>query len=110
MTVHANNPGSTVNNAALGDWTATEAVTPERYTAVIDTNLRAPIFLVQAALPYMPRGSRIINISSLATRGVNIGPSIPPMPLYIASKAALEGLTQNWAVEVWVYNPPSHPI
>ena len=58
----------------------------------------------------MPCGSRIINISSLATCGVNIGLGILPMPLYIASKTALEGLTQNWAVEVWVYNPPSHPI
>ena len=89
-----------VNNAAFGDWTATEAITPERYSLVMDTNVRAPIFLVQAALPYIPRGGRIINISSFATRGVNIGPGIPPMPLYIASKIALEGLTQNWAVEV----------
>lgn len=66
----------------------------------MDTNVRAPVFLVQAALPHMPRGGRIVNIASFATRGVNIGPGIPPMPLYIASKIALEGLTRNWAVEV----------
>ncbi|KAH8812678.1 hypothetical protein F5884DRAFT_855973 [Xylogone sp. PMI_703] len=88
-----------VNNAALGDWTATTDITLERYNAVMDTNVRGPILLVQAALPYIPRGGRIINIGSFATRNVNIGPGIPPMPLYIASKIALEGLTQNWAVE-----------
>ncbi|KAK3384131.1 hypothetical protein B0T24DRAFT_73431 [Lasiosphaeria ovina] len=88
-----------VNNAALGDWTATEAITLERFAAVMDTNVRAPLMLVQAALPHIPRGGRIINISSFATRTVNIGPGIPPMPLYVASKLAVEGLTQNWAVE-----------
>ncbi|KAK0648734.1 hypothetical protein B0T16DRAFT_371257 [Cercophora newfieldiana] len=88
-----------INNAAIGDWTPTEDITLERYAAVMDTNVRAPIMLVQAALPYIPSGGRIINISSFATRGVNIGPGIPPMPLYVASKIALEGLTQNWAVE-----------
>ncbi|KAK3356317.1 hypothetical protein B0T25DRAFT_496843 [Lasiosphaeria hispida] len=88
-----------VNNAAQGDWTATQDITLERYAAVMDTNVRAPIMLVQAVLPHMPTGGRIINISSFATRMVNIGPGIPPMPLYIASKIALEGLTQNWAVE-----------
>jgi len=89
-----------VNNAALGDWTATQDITLERFAAVMDTNVRAPIMLVQAVLPHMPTGGRIINISSFATRVVNIGPGIPPMPLYVASKISLEGLTQNWAVEV----------
>ncbi|KAF7556946.1 hypothetical protein G7Z17_g1078 [Cylindrodendrum hubeiense] len=88
-----------VNNAALGDWTSTEDITLEKYSAVMDANVRGPILLVQAALPYIPRGGRIINIGSYATRAVNIGPGIPPMPLYIASKLALEGLSQNWAVE-----------
>jgi 3-oxoacyl-[acyl-carrier protein] reductase len=65
----------------------------------MNTNVRAPIMLVKEALPHIPRGGRIINISSYATRDVMIGPGIPDMALYICSKIALEGLTQGWAVE-----------
>ncbi|KAK0733135.1 hypothetical protein B0T26DRAFT_866475 [Lasiosphaeria miniovina] len=76
-----------------------ESVTPAQLSSGDPANVRAPLMLVQAVLPHIPRGGRIINISSLATRTVNIGPGIPPMPLYVASKLAVEGLTQNWAVE-----------
>lgn len=88
-----------VNNAALGDWTATSDISPECYEAVMNTNVRAPLFLVQAAFPYIPNGGRIINISSFATRNMCMGDGVPPMGLYIASKIALEGLSQGWAAE-----------
>jgi NAD(P)-dependent dehydrogenase (short-subunit alcohol dehydrogenase family) len=91
--------GDIVNNAALGDWTATTDINLELYEAVMNTNVRAPLFLVQAALPYIPNGGRIINISSFATRTMCMGDEMPPMGLYIASKIALEGLSQGWAAE-----------
>ncbi|KAK0719101.1 hypothetical protein B0H67DRAFT_642487 [Lasiosphaeris hirsuta] len=56
-------------------------ITLQRYAAVMDTNVRAPIILVQAALPHIPSGGHIINIFSFATRIVNISPGIPPMSL-----------------------------
>ena len=89
-----------VNNAALGDWTSTPNITLSHYEKVMNINVRAPLFLVQAALPYIPRGGRIINISSFATRQMMIGPGVPDMTLYILSKIALEGMAQGWAVEV----------
>lgn len=88
-----------MNNAALGDWTATPDITLSQYDAVMNTNVRAPLFLVQAALPYIPRGGRIINMSSFSTRTMMLGDGVPPMGLYIASKIALEGLSQGWAAE-----------
>lgn len=89
-----------MNNAALGDWTSTPDITVERYDAIMNTNVRGPLFLIKAALPYIPRGGRIINISSFATRTMMKGPGIPDMTLYTTSKIAIEGLTQGWAAEV----------
>ena len=89
-----------MNNAGTADWTTTEDVTSERFAEVMNLNVRAPVMMVQAALPHIPRGGRIINIGSFVSRNINLGAGMPPMPLYVASKIALEGLAQNWAVEV----------
>jgi NAD(P)-dependent dehydrogenase (short-subunit alcohol dehydrogenase family) len=88
-----------VNNAAAGDYTATEALTLDKYESIFNTNGRGPLFLVKEALPYIPHGGRIINIASFATRTMLVGPGIPPMALYTASKIAIEGLTYAWAAE-----------
>lgn len=74
--------------------TPTVEVTPEEMTLVFRTNVQGPLNLVQAALPYMPRGGRIINISTCLSRlGLH-------SPVYTASKAALDSLTYTWALEV----------
>lgn len=53
------------------------------------------LYLVQDAVPHMPRGSRIINIGSVISKlGVNV------MSTYGASKAALDSFTFSWAEEV----------
>ncbi|MCC5959330.1 MAG: SDR family oxidoreductase [Rhodobacteraceae bacterium] len=51
-------------------------------------NALAPMALISAALPYLPRGAAIVNITSINAR-------FPPAsaPVYGASKAALENLT-----------------
>ncbi|KAI1412060.1 NAD(P)-binding protein [Hypoxylon sp. FL1857] len=82
-----------VNNAAIAPMTPTVEVTPKEMTSVFSTNVQGPLFLVQAALPYMPRGGRIINISTCLSRmGLH-------SPVYAASKAALDSLTYTWALE-----------
>jgi NAD(P)-dependent dehydrogenase (short-subunit alcohol dehydrogenase family) len=43
----------------------------------------------------MPTGGRIINISSIASKM-----GIPLLPVYGATKAALDSLTYTWASEV----------
>lgn len=74
--------------------TPTVDVTSEEMTSVFHANVQGPLLLVQAALPYMPRGGRIINISTCLSR---MGQH---SPVYTASKAALDSLTFTWALEV----------
>ncbi|KAI0206588.1 NAD(P)-binding protein [Astrocystis sublimbata] len=82
-----------VNNAGIAPMTPSEEVTPEQISSVFSTNFNGPFFLVQAALPHMPRGGRIINISTCLSRmGLH-------SPVYTASKAALDSLTFTWALE-----------
>lgn len=58
-------------------------------------NVRAVIFTTQAVLPYIRRGGRIVNISSISARG-----GFATQTVYAATKAAVEGLTRVWATEL----------
>ena len=86
-----------VNNAGVGGNGVVEEASIESFTEVIDVNLNGVVRCVQAVMPHMrERGSGcIVNVSSVA--GV-IG-AIAQAP-YVASKWALEGLTEELAVEV----------
>ncbi|KAF2963968.1 hypothetical protein GQX73_g9604 [Xylaria multiplex] len=89
----AANKSNAVNNAGIAPMTPTVEVTPEEISSVLHTNFQGPFLLVQATLPYMPRGGRIINISTCLSRmGLH-------SPVYTASKAALDSLTYTWALE-----------
>ncbi|XXH03722.1 hypothetical protein Hte_010128 [Hypoxylon texense] len=82
-----------VNNAGIAPMTPTVEVTPEEILSVFRTNVQGALFLVQAALPHIPRGGRIINISTVLSRmGLH-------SPVYSASKAAIDSLTYTWAME-----------
>ena len=62
----------------------------------MDTNVRGPLLLVQALIPHLAtEGARIINISSVATKY-----PVPGLNMYGTSKAALEALTRQWAIEL----------
>ena len=62
----------------------------------MDTNVRGPLLLVQTLIPHLAsEGARIINISSVATKYPVSG-----LNMYGTSKAALERLTRQWAVEL----------
>jgi NAD(P)-dependent dehydrogenase (short-subunit alcohol dehydrogenase family) len=85
-----------VNNAGIFPGTATLGLTDEAFSAVLDTNVRAPFFLTQALLPAMlDRGSGVVvNVGSwVASVGISAG------TLYAASKAMVEALTRGWASE-----------
>jgi 3-oxoacyl-[acyl-carrier protein] reductase len=82
-----------VNNAASGKMLDFMKTDLEVYNDMFEINVRGPIFLVQAVLPVIRRGGRIINISSLAARD-----RMPcQFTLYSATKAAIEGMTRSWA-------------
>lgn len=80
-----------VNNAGAGDNRPLEEVTMDSYMRLMDVNVRAVVFMTQAILPYIPRGGRIINLSSISSRGGYATQSV-----YAASK----GLTRVWATEL----------
>lgn len=84
-----------VNNAGLGDNRPLEDVTLESYNKLMDINVRAVLFMTQAVLPYIPRGGRIVNLSSISARG-----GYSTQSVYAATKAAVEGLTKVWATEL----------
>jgi NAD(P)-dependent dehydrogenase (short-subunit alcohol dehydrogenase family) len=83
-----------VNNAAeiSPSGAAPEDVTPEQFDRSFAVNAKAPFFLVQRALPLLPEGGRIINISSGMTRLAK-----PSQMLYAMTKGALEQLTLHFA-------------
>ena len=72
-----------------------EDITPEHFADVMNLNVRAPLLMVQHVLPHFRRPGRIINIASAAARE-----GMRATGTYAASKAALEGYTRNWAVEL----------
>lgn len=85
-----------VNNASCYFKTVVDEITPEAWNKLIDTNLKAPVFLAQAAVPYLKKtkGS-IINI-------VDIHAQRPMLnyPIYSISKAGLSMATKSLAREL----------
>ncbi len=87
-----------VNNAAWNIGIAfpdLEALTPEIWDRVLETNLRAPFLLARAAAPLLKAdgGGHIVNISSAG--GISPGSS---SIAYSSSKAGLNHLTRCLAV------------
>lgn len=70
-------------------------ITLAEWDAMIALNLRAPLFLTQAAIPYLTGGGSIINIGSIEGRGAN-----PGHAAYSSTKAGVHGLTKALAVDL----------
>ena len=86
-----------VNNAGIGGNGVLEETSVDTYAEVMDVNVYGVIRCCQAVLPHMrERGEGcILNVSSIAGRIAAIAQSP-----YVASKWALEGLTEGLAQEV----------
>ena len=84
-----------VNNAGLGlsGRVAELRVADLRY--LFEVNLVGALHCIEAALPLMPRGGRIINVSSVVGKR-----AIPYVGGYCATKAALNALSDALRVEV----------
>lgn len=85
-----------VNNLGLAAHEAVDAVSYDTFARVMDLNLRPALQLCQALVPAMraARFGRIVNITSLVTRG------LPYRTSYAAAKAALESVTRTLAIEL----------
>ena len=79
-----------VNNAGIGDFARVDELSPERFRAVIETNLLGAYYAIHYAAPLMKKsgGGFIVNIVSLA--GVN---AFAGGAAYNASKFGLLGLS-----------------
>src|SRR4051794_25396344 len=82
-----------VNNAAVIQAASLDNVDDEQFERQFRVNVKGPLFLVQAAARVIGAdGGSIINISSINSRF-----PAPRVPIYSATKAALEALTVSLA-------------
>jgi 3-oxoacyl-[acyl-carrier protein] reductase len=86
-----------VNNAGVGNRTAMADMTEKEFDWTIAVNARGPFFAIQAAVPRMSNGGRIINISSCGTHIAQISGMLA---VYQMSKGALEMLAHCYAKEL----------
>lgn len=85
-----------VNNASSFFATKLGAVDTVAWDDLIGSNLKAPLFLAQAAAPHLDRsGGCIVNITDIHAERPLKG-----YPVYCAAKAGLLGLTRALALEL----------
>lgn len=86
-----------VNNAGVVNPAPMGSVVLSDFEATFALNARAPLFILQAALPYLPhdRSGRVINVSSITT---SMG--FWWQSCYAGTKGALEAMTRVWAREL----------
>ncbi|WP_214326337.1 SDR family NAD(P)-dependent oxidoreductase [Nonomuraea sediminis] len=86
-----------VNNAGiLSDEPGIEHVTREQFERIFAVNATAPFFVTKLALPRLRDGGRIVNVSTMLTRGSAMPLSIS----YAMSKGALDVLTSTLAKQL----------
>ncbi|MBO0346234.1 SDR family oxidoreductase [Roseibium sp. CAU 1637] len=86
-----------VNNAGVGFLSAFEGTSEETVRRIFETNTFGTFEMVRAVLPQMraKRAGIIVNVSS----SVTLKP-LPLLPVYTASKAALNAFTECLALEL----------
>ena len=84
-----------VNNAGLGLSGRVAELQPADLRYLFEVNLVGPLHCVRAALPHMPRGGRIISVSSVIGKR-----AIPKVGGYCATKFALNALFDALRVEI----------
>jgi NAD(P)-dependent dehydrogenase (short-subunit alcohol dehydrogenase family) len=84
-----------VASAGLAEPSTLEATIPEHFAYTFALNVRAPLFVVQNALPLMTAGGSVVLIGSIAGF---IG--TPGYGTYGASKAALRAYSRTWTNEL----------
>lgn len=86
-----------INNAGVSVNREISACDSADFAFQYNINVRGPLLLMQAALPYLPhdRSGRIVNMSSVSSSLGFIAQSV-----YGGTKAALEAMTRTWAREL----------
>ena len=85
-----------INNAGTAVMHEEAAAVPvEAWDEVFHVNVRGPFLLIQASLPYMKSGGRIVNVSSIIAKLGSF-----KLPVYGASKGALNSMSVALAEEL----------
>jgi pteridine reductase len=85
-----------INNASTFLPTAVGEITEENWHNLVGTNVKAPLFLAQAAAPHLRRtGGAIVNITD-----IHADLPMKNYVVYTLAKAALQGLTRSLAREL----------
>lgn len=87
-----------VSNAATGGFRPLSTATDTHFQAVMNTNVRALLWLVQAGVPLLKRAASTAKVIAISSRGSQI--ALPLYGLIGASKAALESLMRHYALEL----------
>ncbi len=84
-----------VNNAGILEEAPLWSITADHVDRMFAVNVRGAILVAREALPHLGEGGRLINVASeLAYLGR------AEASVYVATKAALLGLTRSWAREL----------
>lgn len=84
-----------VNNAGVGGGEPVQGSDVERWRRTLDVNIFGTYLVTRGALPLMPDGSRIVNLSSVLGRF-----GVPGYTAYCAAKHAVIGYTRALALEL----------
>lgn len=86
-----------INNAGVAGNNTIDKISVDDFARQYNINVRGPLLLLQAALPYLPndRSGRIVNLSSVSSSLGYISQSV-----YGGTKAALEAMTRTWSREL----------
>ncbi|MGE5341173.1 MAG: SDR family oxidoreductase [Candidatus Omnitrophota bacterium] len=87
-----------ISNAASGGFRPLLATTARNFEAAMNTNVRALLFLIQAALPMLERSPNRAKVIALSSPG-----SVRSLPMYGligSTKAALESMIRHFALEI----------
>ncbi len=84
-----------VNNAGIGGPTPLDDADDARWDAILATNLTGVFRVTRAAAPYLSRGGRVVNMSSVLGRF-----GVAGFSAYAASKHGVIGLTRSLALEL----------
>jgi len=86
-----------VSNAAAGGFRPLLSTNPAQFEAAMNTNVRALLSLVQAALPLMKSTTARSKVIAISSHGSRL--AIPDYGLIGASKAAIESMMRQFALE-----------
>lgn len=87
-----------VNNAGVVSMGSIDTLTDDDWDKVINTNLKGHFICIQESLKLMPKGGKIVSISSIASGGVGVG--FGNIAHYASSKGGVVGMVEDLAIEL----------